>query len=244
MSTNQSRNAYHTHWRKHCIRSSFRSRTRSQLSSRPVKESVLTFPLRALLASSLESGPNEAVVGPHAVSGIHNQSHGRLTPTLQSDTGSYLTALPCSVCLRHSPAPFPRSTTHTKTHAWSPPPPLLSLLGERERERESEETPVELYKVRQSKPRPLEISRWICFLTSLLYHVSGSFTWGKSSLLSTVQVMTSHTLSQSKARVHMAKNDTFTTLTCFQQNYFLYQNCLFSHFLFCCSTPCNATRVI
>lgn len=93
---------------------------RSQIV-RPVKESVLTFPLRALLASPLESGPDEAVVGPHAVRGVHNQGHGCLTLTL----GSYLTALPCSVFLKHSPAPFPRSTTHTETHAWSPPPPLL-----------------------------------------------------------------------------------------------------------------------
>lgn len=133
--------------------------------------------------------------------GVHNQGHGCLTRTQEA------TWLHCPVlCFRGTrrrcapPAPFPRSTlsalphTHTKTHAWSPPPPLLLVLGER-REREAgssqERTLVELYKVRQSKHRPLEISRRICFLTSLLYHVSCYFTWGKSSPLSPDQVMTS-----------------------------------------------------
>ncbi len=117
------------------------------------------------------------------------------------------TALFCVSEALTSPLPSLHHT-HKNTCVVSSPSSAFTTRWEREREREreaessEERTPVELHKV---KPRPLEISRWICFLTSLLYHVSGSFTWGKSSLLSTVQVMTSRTLSQSKARVHMAK---------------------------------------
>lgn len=178
--------------------------------------------------------------------GINNQGHGCLTPTLQSDTGSYLTALPCSVCLRHSPAPFPRSTTHTKTHAWSPPPPLLPLLvrGEREAESSEERTLVELYEVRQSKHRPLEISRRICFLTSLLYHVSCYFTWG--SLLSPVQVMTSrHPQPIKSLGTHGQKGHVYSPpWHPFNKTTFFTKNCLYFtfQFLFCCRTPCNACK--
>ncbi len=130
---------------------------------------------------------------------------------IQSDTGSYLTALPCSVCLRHSPAPFPHSTTHTKTHAWSPPPPLLPLLvrGEREAESSEERTLVELYKVR------VNTDRWR-FHAGFVFSLPFSITYPAilpEAVCSRQSRWWHHgTLSQSKAWVHMAKKDTFTPL--------------------------------
>lgn len=231
MSTNQSRNANHT----------------LKKTLHPIRfQKSQTFPLRALLASPLESGPDETVVGPHAVRGVHNQGHGCLTPTLQSDTGSYLTALPCSVCLRHSPAPFPHSTTHTKTHAWSPPPPLLSLLGEREREKQRAQRRGH----QQSFTRldRVNLDRWRFRAGFVFSHPSLSrirlfyLRQEQSALDSPGDDITHHQPIQSLGS-HGQKGHVYYTDVLSTKLLSLPKTARFSHFLICCTLQCNACKI-
>ncbi len=172
---------------------------------------------------------------------------------LQSDTGSYLTALPCSVCLRHSPAPFPRSTTHTKTHAWSPPPPLLPLLvrGEREAESSEERTLVELYKVR------VNTDRWR-FHAGFVFSLPFSITYPailpeavcsrQSALASPGDDITAPSANQKPGYTWPKRTRLLPSLTSFQQNYFLYQKLLVFHIsilvLLQDTLQCNARQAL
>lgn len=155
MSTNQSRNANHTH-------------TEENTASDQVLEVT---DLSALSASCVAAwigswrdssrppcSARRPQPGPWLLDPDASVGHRKLPDC---------TALFCVSEALTSPLPSLHHT-HKNTCVVSSPSSAFATRWEREREAESSEerTLVELYKVRQSKPRPLEISRWICFLTS------------------------------------------------------------------------------
>ncbi len=160
------------------------------------------------------------------------------------------TWLHCPVlCVWGTHQPPSLAPPHTKTHAWSPPPPLLPLLvrGEREAESSEERTLVELYKVR------VNTDRWR-FHAGFVFSLPFSITYPailpeavcSRQLLSPVQVMTSrHPQPIKSLGTHGQKGHVYSPpWHPFNKTTFFTKNCLYFtfQFLFCCRTPCNAMQ--